>query len=264
MNQALSTLYGEEVGVDFSSSMRLLEIPHLGDMWGALATMDLETIVTSSPSVSLVVGDNAKVANLVKSMARFFTVPDDDGNLKDVGVNFLAMFSGASNMMKARYIYQKGQSISTKGEVVDNDVNKMEAMMRVMGFNTVDEMLTYQTNEDLYFNSKGFRDDIKYLMDETTRRLAREGISEEESEYVLRMYREANRVWLHNPTAMAAISSEIRRRVKTGDHIILNRLIEQIPMVTESQFHETLSKAPIDSEKRRQLLEIYNFMKEPE
>jgi hypothetical protein len=264
LNRTLSALYGEDVDVDFSSSMRLIEIPHLIDMWNNMATMDIETMVTNSPSIALVVGDNARLGNLVKSMARFFTVPDDDGAIKDVGVTFLNMFSGASNILKARYAYQRGYMINTKGEVVDENVNELEAMMRTMGFQTVDEMLSYQVGTELYTNSKTFRDDIKYLMDETTRRLAREGISEKESEYVLRMYREANRVWENNPAAMQVIQAEISRRSKTGDHIILNRLIEQIPFIDEGQLNDALSKAPMTPDKKRELQKIFDFMKAKE
>lgn len=264
LNRTLGALYGEDVDVDFSSSMRLIEIPHLIDMWNNMATMDVESLVTGSPSIALVVGDNARLGNLVKSMARFFTVPDDDGAIKDVGVTFLNMFSGASNIMKARYAYQRGYMINTKGEVVDENVNELEAMMRTMGFQTVDEMLSYQVGTELYFNSKSFRDDIKYLMDETTRRLAREGISEKESEYVLRMYREANRVWENNPAAMQVIQAEINRRSKTGDHIILNRLIEQIPFIDEGQLNDALSKAPMTPDKKRELQKIFDFMKAKE
>lgn len=264
MNRVLGTLYGEEVNTDFSSSMRLLQIPHLGDVWTAMATMDPAQFISSSPSLSLVVGDNARVGNLFRSMARFYTVPEDDGNLKDVGVNFLSIFSGASNIFKARFAMARGFSRSTKGEVNDPSVNEVEAMMMALGFNTVDEMLKYQVDEDLYFNSKAFRDDVKYLMDETTRRLGREGISEVESEYVLRMYREANRVYADNPAAMQVVQSEISRRLKSGDSVILNRLIEQIPMVTESEFRQAIAKAPLDEEQKKQLINIYNTMKEPE
>lgn len=264
LNRTLSTLYGEDVNTDFSSSMRLLEIPHLLDMWDGLMEMNPESIAKGSPSLGLVLGDNARVTNLVKSMARMFTVPEDDGNLKDVGVNFLNLFSGSSNIMKARYAMKRGYSISTKGEVVDPNVNEIEAMMKVAGFSTVNEMLAYQTNEDLYFNSKGFRDDVKYLLDETSRRLAREGISEKETEYVLRMFSEANRVWEDNPTALNVVRTEIRRRAKSGDFILFNRMLEQAGMVDEDKWMDTLRKAPMDEKSKQELIKIYNFMKEPE
>jgi hypothetical protein len=263
LNSTLSTLYGDEVNVDFSSSMRLLELPNIVEMWTGLMELNPQSIAEGSPSLGLVLGDNAKVTNLIKSMARVWTVPEDDGNVKDVGRNFLEMFSGASAIFKARYAYRRGYSISTKGEVVDPNVNELEAMMKVAGFQTVDEMLTYETNEDLYFNSKSFRDDVKYILDETSRRLARDGISEMEEEYVIRMLREANRVWENNPTAMEVVRTEIRRRAKSGDHIIVNRLLDQAGMVTEEQWMETVRKAPLSDEQKQELYKIYNFMKEP-
>jgi hypothetical protein len=264
LNRTLSTLYGEEVNTDFSSSMRLLEIPNIMNLWDGLLELNPQTIAQSNPAMGLVLGDNARVSNLIKSMARVFTVPEDDGNLKDVGTNFLNLFSGASNIFKARYAYKRGYSISTKGEVVDPNVNELEAMMKTMGFQTVDEMLKYSTDEDLYFNSKGFRDDVKYILDETARRLARDGIDEKESDYVLHMLREANRVWENNPAAMDVVRTEIKRRMKTGDHILINRLLDQAGMVDEDTWMDTLRKAPIDEKNKQELMKIYNFMKEPE
>jgi len=264
MNKTLSTIYGEDVDVDYSSSMRLLEIPHLGDMWESLATTDAQSFITSSPSLSLVVGDNAKVNNLIKSMARMFTVPEDEGNLKDVGVNFLSMFSGASNIFKARYAYKTGQMITTKGEVIDDDVNPVEAFMRTAGFQTVDEMLGYAGNSELYYSSKKFKDDIKYLMDETSRRLAREGISEKESDYVIRMFQEANREWEGNPQALQVIQSEIRRRIKDGDVTFMNTLLKQAGLIPESDVRTAIDKSKMTAEQKKSFWEIYNFMKEPE
>jgi hypothetical protein len=264
VNRALSEIYGEDVDTDFSSSMRLLEIPKLGDMFEAMATMDLQSMIEQSPSAALVVGDNAKLSNLVKSMYRFFTVPEDDGALKDVGVNFLNMFSGASNALKARYAYQRGMFLNTRGEVVDSNVNEMEAMMKMLGFGTVDEMLSYQVNSDIYFNSKQFKGDIKYMLDETTRRLAREGISEQESEYVIRMWQEANRVFGNNPAALRTVQSEIKRRIKDGDYTIVKSLISQFEFINESQFRDALAKSPMDEEKKKELIKIYDMMKTEE
>lgn len=264
LNRTLSTLYGEPVNTDFSSSMRLAEIPNVTKMFENMATMDLESIMTSSPAIGLVYGDNARLGNLMKSMYRFFTVPEDDGAMKDVGVNFLNMFSGASNFFKARYAMQRGYSITTKGEVSDSQVNEVEAMMKVMGFQTVDEMLGYATNEKLYKDSGKLRDDVKSLLDETTRRLGREGISELETEYVIRMYQEANRVFKNNPEYQQIVQQEIGRRIKSGDGIILDRLIGNIPIYSDSEFMDRLSTAPIDEEAKRELIKIYNFMKEPE
>lgn len=133
-----------------------------------------------------------------------------------------------------------------------------------MGFQTVDEMLSYATNEELYEKSGDKVKDVRYLLDETARRLGREGISDKESEYVLRMYQEANRVFKNNPAYMELVQQEIGRRAKSGDHIILNRLIQNIPILTESEFKETLAKAPINEDQKRELIKIYDFMKEPE
>lgn len=264
MNKTLGTIYGEPVNVDFSSSMRLLEVPNLYTMWETMATMNMNEILKNSPSLSMVAGDNGKFGNLFRSLGRLYTVPEDDGGLKDVGVNFLNLFSGASNFLKARYIIKRGYSISTKGEVVDSEVNDVEAMMRVAGFATTDEMLAYTLNDKTYYASKAFKDDVKKLMDETTKRLARDGISEQEMDYSLRMMQEATRVYGDNPHAMQVLQGEISRRAKTGDFVILNRLIEMAKFATEAEMREAIIRSNTSSEDRKKLFEIIDFMKQDE
>jgi hypothetical protein len=262
MNKTLGTLYGEPVDVDFSSSMRLLEVPNLFTMWETMATMNMDEILKGSPSLSMVVGDNGKFGNLVKSIGRVFTVPEDDGRYKDVGVNFLNMFSGASNFMKARYIIKKGQSVNTKGVPVDNDVNEIEAMMRVAGFATTDEMMKYAMDEKTYKASKRPAEDVKYAMDEMAKRLGRDGISVEETDYIVDLYREANRIWGDDPFMMELVQKDIQRRGKAGDHVVLNRLIDMAGAATEEEMRQAISLAPMPSEDKKKLLEIIDFMKQ--
>ena len=264
LNRTATTIYGKETNVDFSSSMRLLEVPNIYTMWETMITMNMDEILKGSPSLSMVAGDNGKFGNLVRSIGRIWTVPEDDGNYKDVGVNFLHLFSGASNFLKARYIMQKGYAVSTKGEIVDPEVNEVEAMMRLAGFATVDEMMSYALNDKTYFSSKKFKGDVKLLLDETSKRLAREGISEQELDYTVRMFQEANRVWGGNPAAMEQIQGEIRRRAQTGDHVILNRLIDMAKIATPEEMREAIIRAPISDQNRKELIKIIDFMKQEE
>jgi hypothetical protein len=261
MNKALSTIYGEDVNVDFSSSMRLLEIPNIINMAEAMSTMDLETILTKSPSIAMAYGDNGKFGELVRSIGRLYTVPEDDGAYKDVAMNAMNMFSGMSNFFKYRYIMENGHSISGRGEEIDEDVNSMEALMRLGGFATVDEMLQYSSNEKTYFQSKGFKDDVKKLLSETSRRLAREGISEKEMDYVIRMYQEANRVWGSNPYAMEYLGSQIGMQAKTGAFVLFNRLVEMGKTATEAEMRAAIASSNLSSEDRQKLMTIIDFMK---
>lgn len=264
LNRFLGTVYGEPVDVDFSGSMRLIDMPNVPKMWESMVTMNMEEVLKNSPSMSLLFSDNGKLGNLIRSIGRVWTVPEDDGNFKDVGVNFLNLFSGASNILKARYIMKKGYAISTKGEVVDRDVNPVEAMMRVAGFTTIDEVLQYSLNDKTYFSSKTFKNDVKYVLDETSRRLARDGISETEMDWGVRMLMEANRVWGDNPYAMEQIQSEIRRRNQSGDFVILNRLIDMAKIASPQEMREAISRAPIPEEDRKNLMQLMEMMKRPE
>lgn len=260
MNAALSAVYGEDVNTDFSSSMRLLDIPKIGDMFEAAATMDMESLITQSPSISLVVGDNARVTNFVKSVAGFFAEPTGEGNLKDVSKTFLSTFSGFSAGFKAIYALEHGRSVNTKGEEVDGDVNAVEAVMKIAGFGTMDEMLKYETNADIYENSKAAKDDVKYFVDEMSRRMARDGIATDEVQYVLRLSKEANRVYASRPKLRKMVVDEIKKRVSKGDNVIFKSLTSQAGIVSEEKWNETLVKAPLNDKQKDTLRKIRDTM----
>ncbi len=261
LNKTLSTIYGKEVDVDFSSSMRLLEVPNLLTVAESMASLNMDEILKASPSIAMAYGDNGKFGQLMRSIGRLYSVPEDDGNLKDVGVNFLNMFSGMSNFFKARYIMQKGYSISTKGEVVDSEVNPVEAMMRVAGFATVEEMMNYSMNDKTYYSSQKFKKDVKTLLDETSRRVAREGIDENELDYSIRMYQEANRVWGKNAFAMEEVGKQIRMRAKTGDFQLFNRLLDMSKTASEEEMRQAIIRAPMSEENRKNLMSIIDTIK---
>lgn len=261
MNHMLSAIYGDPVNVDFSASLRQIDPPTLNKLWANMATMDIASMIGGSPSIGLY-ASGGKLHEFLRALARPFTVPEDDGNLADIGASFIGMFGGLSAVAKARYILSAGKVLNAKGEVLKDNVNTVEAWMSLAGFKTEAEVHQQQANEDAYFISKKFKDDFNYMLDETGRRLVREGISDQESEYVIRMMQEATRWYGDNPYAMQAIQSEITKRGQSGDYRVVNKLIELSKIATRSQIEDVVNKSGLSQDQRDNVMKIFKFMRE--
>ena len=263
VNKMLSTIYGDDVEVDFSDSLRLLDVGQPFKFWQALMDMNIPEALTASPSASLVFGDSPRVTNFVKQLMRPFTVSTDKTGeeIYQTGVSFLTMFSGASNFFKAKYILENQKAISGTGTVVDPYVNNVEALMRIAGFSTIDEINQYAFNEKTYQATQAYKNDINLFITEASRRLASKGIANDEAEYYLDMMSEAQRVFENNPFYMKEIQQQLTYRAVRGETDIFKTVLRLGGYLSYQELRDVIINAPVDKQKQEGMLKIIEFMK---
>jgi hypothetical protein len=208
LNATLTAATGEKQDVDFSdlspiNAYGLYE--SLEGMW----TSDLLTIVANTPSASLLFGNNPRVAELYKTTTKWvipatnYEDPELAVKYTDVATAFGNLFSGFSNGAKAIYAMESGQFMSSLGNITDDDVTKMEAKMKLLGFRTHLESGSQQVMQRIY---KGQTDaftqsDVNLWYNELRLHLTRRGISSEdraELEEVQRILSEGWRIWKYD------------------------------------------------------------------
>lgn len=247
MNKSLSVLFGKDVETDFSDSMRLLAVPNLFDFWNGALDNGISDLVTNSPAGGLVFGDNPKITGLVQSLARPFVVDNNhtQEEFQQIGLEFLNLFSGASNFLKAKYIMEMQRTMSTSGSVIDWHSNNIEAMMKLAGFATIDEVRYYATNERLYQNSGDIvRSDVEHIVDETSKRLALRGIDNHQQDYYIGMMAEAQRVYQGNPFYMKEFMSALTKKQNKGEDALFKTLLAQAGVIDENKMNEIINGAP--------------------
>jgi hypothetical protein len=161
-NKIMSLMIDEPTKTDFSSLAPL-------DMYGtwefveALATLDLGKMAVESPSGQLFFGNNPRITNAFTNVARYFNWVQDFEDPTDMAMvlnGFAEISSGYSNAFRARYAFKHGQIVHG-GDVIDNHVTVMEAVLKAGGFPTMDETLHWYQITEGYEKSKEFKTDVR-------------------------------------------------------------------------------------------------------
>jgi hypothetical protein len=262
MNNALTTLFGQETEIDFSDSLRILNQPDFM-FWQGLLDSEVSEVLSNSASASLVLGGIPRITNFVKQMMRPFVVDWDKKpeELFLTAKSFASIFSGMSNFFKAQYALEYDRSITAKGRVIDYHVNDVEALAKLLGFNTRDEILQYAADEEIYKKNGKYKDDIKLLIDETSARLAAKGIGNEEAGWYMDMMAEAQRVYKNDPFYMEEFANQIKYKALAGENSIYLRLREMSGWMDKSEFVKLVTTHPqLTEDAKKVLLDSVNII----
>jgi len=261
LNSALRVMMKDETNVDFSDSLRLLPQPDIFKVWNGLMTADIAELLSTSPSASLIFGGNPRVTNFINSMMRPFTLDnsDDPATFQLVGKNFADMFSGASNFFKAKYALEHGKQMSNKGAVMPGEVTPTEALGKLMGFSTVDEIHYYASQEEVYKKTQKYKDDVKRVVDEVSSRLADQSISADQQGWYLKMMSEAQRVFGNDPLYMKEFSDQIRYKAANGEYSIYNTLRRLAGTMDSGEFDAMVDRANITEQMKNTLKQSKKF-----
>lgn len=264
LNRTLSSLYGQDVNTDFSDSLRLFTVPNFVQFTKDLLGLQFGEMITNSPSASLVFGDNPRVTRFVKSVMRPFTIENGwtPEEFQHVGVTFLNIFSGGSNIWKAKYILEHHKQVGSMGQTIDWESNYVEAILKAGGFATMDEVRYYALNDKTYKASQAFKDDINNFVKETSRRLALEGISNQDAEYWLKMMAEAQRIYGFDPDANKEIMDQIEFRASINEGSIIDTLYRLAPITKEEDMQSMIDIAPITDEQKQQIRDAVKLVNE--
>ena len=255
LNNMLSTIWGDEVKIDFSNEMRPFEIPNLPAFWSSLAVMNPEEVLKGSPSLGLVM-EGGRLNTLADSIGRIFTVPDDPQNFQRAGEDFLRIFSGVSNVMKAKFIMEKGKVYDNRGNPIV-DADGMDAFMAVAGFKTYEEVQYYASRTELFKTNKERRDAVNKWWDTTTKLLTRDGITKEEFEYNLEIARQNMYVFKDDPMMMKAISEKIQLESRQGNYDLLRSLMKMGGSFMMGDLQPIIDKSSLSEEDRRKLNDFF-------
>ncbi len=264
VNAGLSSIFGQTVRTDFSDSFRLLSdyTKPVMALWLGIQQGSILDTLTSGASAGLVFGDNARVTNFIKQLAKPFLVDDSQkaDELMATGVAFLSMFSGASNYFKAKYAVEHGKTINSKGGVVDYHVNTVEAALLAAGFSTVDEIHQYAANDASYKATGKYKDDIAHMIDETSRNLAKKGIANDDADWYLKMMSEAQRVFGGDPVYLKEIANQLQYKASVGEDSIFKTLLQQ--MGYADNFDDLVNGSHLNDEQKKTLLDAKRQMDE--
>lgn len=176
LNAFLTSISGEQTNVDFSGDLQPFTMEPLVNLINNGTKMSVQDFLGETAAVSLFM-ENGRINNFVRSVWDWMTpgTYESVDEARQVGLTFMQLFSGVSNTMKAKYILEHGKITTSSGQVVDDDVSYMEAIMKAAGFQTIDEVYYWAGNQTKWEIDGSIDADVETLVDELFYRWTREG-----------------------------------------------------------------------------------------
>lgn len=263
-NKFLSLISGEKTRIDFSG-LAPLDMYGTMDFITSLLTSDAGTIIASSPSGSLFFGNNPRLTEAAKTMARY-TNPSEDWEtpteFAEVAKASANIFSGYSNAFKAIYAFETRKIMSANSRILDEHASTMESMGLLFGFPTLESQESAWVSNEQYRQSKQLKDDVTKWYGDFKRTMARRDISNKESTFAAQAIGEAWRVFgPDNITAREMILKKIEQDVMNGDASLYHNAIKQTGYVGYDDIRRQIEAIPEESySKKKEMLDTIDYI----
>ncbi|AUR96953.1 coil containing protein [Vibrio phage 1.253.O._10N.286.45.B12] len=260
MNQAISSLTGEDSRIDFSA-LSASDPSGMFEFAHNVATTEVGEIFANSPSGSLFAGDNARAKQFAHTVGRWFNWVDDDPNnptnVIDVAKSVGHLTSGFSNAYRAKMALETGKKVNGRGVVTDPDVSTPEGWAQAFGFGTVDEAQARAANSIAYNNSTAMKNDVKKAYSLITTQLARRGLTAEDYDWNMQVTSYMLSAFKDTPAALEQLTFMIEKDLGKGNGYIYEAALKQRNIMTPSEWRTFVQNLPDDSnESRKNLLEL--------
>jgi len=267
-NKMLSVATGEEVDMNFGN---LAPSDSYG-LWhfikGMLAT-DMGAMVASTPSGQLFFGNNPRITNLAKTVASIVN-PNKDVREHPVTMarawkDLASLSSGMSNYFKAKMALEYGKAYGARGQVVDPSVSTPEAVLMMFGFQTMASAQRAWVGMDMYKETNEYTKDVNEWYKRTTRGLASEGLTAEDSEYVIMVLSQCFLAFGSSTKAQSIIAKNLDRDAASGSSVIYDHIISKFEYMGGDKIIEWSNSLPADGTSRHQdLIDTINKVREYE
>ena len=259
-NNFFSSLTGEDVNVDLSGSLQPFSTEPMTEFIGGILTGNVTDILSGAAAPSLL-SDGGRIRNFVEAVAAPF-VPGNYENvdeLKQVGLTFMQMFTGLSNTLKANYMLESGKIVTSKGQVVDDDISFMEALMKAAGFQTMDEVRYWQSNKLAWEASDELDSDITQLVDGLFALYTRENLPIEDMKQYQSVMAEASRVFNGNSAIMNKVADYYQMKTRQDPDSLYRALFKQSGLYKAEDVTRIINNSNFTQEQRDTLLEMYRI-----
>lgn len=264
LNTLFSKWYGQPVDLDYSS-ISPLDSYGLFEFMKNLTDKGIMDIIGSTPSGSLLFGQNPRIANLATSLATMLGVAPgkydgDPVGWSNVAKDAAGLLSGASNAMKAAYALEYGRKIGALGGTTDSRVNSFEAIAQALGIQTMDEKRTREIMDTTWTNNQKMRDDVKIVFNQVARHMTQDGITPDQFQYVVEMSRAMMSSFKGNQVAIDEFRSLMNKQAADKNYTMLNTILQQCGFMSRADMLKLINKVPgITEEQRSNLIQVCNY-----
>lgn len=260
LNRSLSALTGEDVNVDFSGSVNPFTTEPLTEFVGSILSGTIPEVLSGAAAPSLM-SEGGRIRNFIEAVAAPFT-PGNYENVdeyKQIGLTFMQMFSGVSNYLKAQYILESGKIVTSKGQVVDDDVSFGEALMKAAGFQTMDEVNYWAANKMSWEAGDKLDEDIAQLVDGLFALYTRENLSVSDIKQYSSVMAEASRVFNGNPAIMNKVADYYKMKIRSNPDDLYRSLLKNSGLYDPADIPRILNNSNLSREQIETVMEMYRI-----
>lgn len=256
LNNFLSSLSGQKVRTEFSKDLNPFTTEPLIDMVSNLLKLNMQDFLSDTAAVSLFT-ENGRINNFLKASLDW-AIPGSYENVdeaKQVGLTFMQLFSGTSNILKAMYILENGKITTASGQVVDEDVSYVEALLKAAGFQTMDEVYYWAGNETEWEISGKIDDDVEKLVDQLFTRWARENTDPSELSQFHAVLKSAAHIFNDRPALIEKVGDYYAFKTRQNPDALYQKLLTS-GLYDPEQMIKIINNSNFSQEKRDTLLEM--------
>lgn len=262
LNKMMSLMTGQDAQIDWRS-LNPLGFDGLLQLTHNIFTGSLGSIVTSSPGMSLVAGNNPRVANFFTDVAKYVNLTDDHTNpvtFHQVAMDFAKIASGMSAAFKAKYLLEYRKKVSSTGTITQDDVDRINAVGAALGMPTEYESDVNWLNQDMYNSKKQVQDNFNKWWPEAQRIYSDDNVKGNELAYQQKMLTEFFRVYGNgHPDLTRLMNEKLVQQMQHGDAAMYNNILRNCTLTSGGDCRKLINAAPFKDEQERQhLLELIN------
>lgn len=263
LNTAFSLMAGEDVKLSYSA-LQATDTVGLQELVTSIMTQDIGSLIAASPSGSLFFGNNPRITEWARSVAKFTNyIPEDTEDPTTLPMlieQTLSLSSGFSNAFKARLAYKLNEKHTAQGRVTKEGVNLFEAIGTALGFETQHEMLNRYVADELYEKSKQLEEDVREQYRFTKMQLHRVGKDIRDMDHAASL---VSFGWtaFEGTRAREIWEGLMRRDIEAGDHTMFNALLraDSGGIMSRDEVRHLARSLP-DGETKRGVLQILDDM----
>lgn len=257
LNKSLSLATGQKSEIDWSGLSPYNAYGTL-DMIHGLFTTNLGEIVANSPSLSMFFGNNPRVTNVVKDMARYTNLIDDyqePTTFLQVAKDFASISSGMSAYFKAAYLMKTRQKISSSGRITEDNVDTVNAIGAILGFPTLNESTMNMITQKDIQNRKDVEDDFNEWYRLAKQHYANPDLNGTGLAHTQKMLTEFYRVYGNsNPVLQRMMNQRLQEDMKLGDASMYNMVMRNCPLYNKGDCINLIDATPFSDPNEKQNL----------
>ncbi len=227
-NESIEMAFDSDTRLDIAGASSPFSSSLITTIYGMIST-DILTTLGKSPSGSLVFGSNPRIQTFANELSQWLMPKPDmlPADYKTVAIAGAKMFSGASAAFKSAYIFQTGQTLTTKGATADYKADYVAAVAAIFGIRTYDEVKMAAFNT-LNFQDKEYKEDIKHTYDVFARQVAAHGDKTSDPENIKQGFAIGLSMYGSTPEFWNEWQSHVNKGAKRGDFTALTKVYDSL------------------------------------